>query len=202
VVSAVLPIIDPRVQRANLDRLFDNVTVICFNYDRCIEHYLVHALSTHYRMSAEDAKRLVLRLRMLRPYGSLGGYLEGEVKFGNLHLPVGDAILTSLRTYTEKIEDKKGLRAIRVAIAAAEVIVFMGNAYHPNNMRLLGSGANPPKVGRIYGTRAGIISDADLQCVKRLLPRLNGFPKTHDARYFFARTCTDLFEEYSRSLRE
>jgi hypothetical protein len=39
----------------DIDSLFSNVGIICFNYDRCIEHFLVNWLAAVYAISIEEA---------------------------------------------------------------------------------------------------------------------------------------------------
>src|SRR5690606_23024177 len=33
---------DGVIEAKNLDKIFDNLTIVNFNYDRCVEHYLFH----------------------------------------------------------------------------------------------------------------------------------------------------------------
>jgi len=112
--------------------------------------------------------------------------------------------MESIRTYTEQVEDKESLGAIRKAIAEAKVIVLLGTAYHPNNMALL-VGENSGFVEKtIYATRKGI-SDADLVVVNRELSKLCGKKvpsSTHQADYHFVEECRDLFKKYRMSMRQ
>jgi hypothetical protein len=117
------------LQRSNLETLFNNVTLITFNYDRCPEHFLTYALAANYRLQLEESRKLVQTLRILRPYGSVGAYLTDEVRFGGELLPPFKSVLSNLRTYGEKTEDAEGLAAIQAAVAEADVMVFLGNAY-------------------------------------------------------------------------
>jgi hypothetical protein len=57
----------------NLDRLFDQLVIVNFNYDRCIEQFLWYALRELFQISEPDASELVrTKLKMLRPYGKVG----------------------------------------------------------------------------------------------------------------------------------
>jgi len=190
-----------QVPKGELGTLFKNVTVICFNYDRCIEHFLVHAIARQYGIKREDAQSLVAKLRMYRPYGAVGDYFGG-VSFGSTSLPPLDAVITSLRTYTEQVEDNATLQAMKAAVLEARTLVFLGSAFHENNLTLLRpleNTHNEPK--QIFATRKGI-SDADLVRVKYAFSVLRGVPSEHhDTGNFFASTCSDLFETYKLSLR-
>jgi hypothetical protein len=44
-----------RVKLSNARQIFDNVSFIVFNYDRCLEHFLVNALQLGYKMGPDDA---------------------------------------------------------------------------------------------------------------------------------------------------
>lgn len=60
--------------KTKLDNIFENVTIVNFNYDRSLEHFLVHALTANYRIKIEEAQDLVQKLTIYRPYGSIGSY--------------------------------------------------------------------------------------------------------------------------------
>ncbi|MCW2573562.1 MAG: hypothetical protein JWO88_3620 [Frankiales bacterium] len=183
---------------SNLPDIFQNVAVVTFNYDRCIEHFLKYAIAANHRVSTDEARQRVDELILLRPYGSVG-----KMPFGSSNVPAVADVGKSLKTYTEKVEDAAGLAAIQNAVADAEVLVFLGNAFHENNLRLLGDVRDPDKVKRIYATRKGV-SDTDLQLVKQRLSKLRGTATSktsHDSHFYFADTCSELFDEYRMSLR-
>lgn len=68
------------VTKDNFGAIFENVTIISFNYDRCIEHYLVHAIAAHYQIPIEAASKLVESLTIFHPYGSVGRYFGGAAR--------------------------------------------------------------------------------------------------------------------------
>jgi len=53
----------------DLASMFDNISIICFNYDRCIEHYLYSALVAHYGITKPAAAKIMGKLRIHHPYG-------------------------------------------------------------------------------------------------------------------------------------
>jgi hypothetical protein len=191
------------VPKGELARLFENVTIICFNYDRCIEQFLVHAITKQYGVNQEQAKVLIGNLQMFRPYGSVGD-IFGGVPFGSSSLPPLEDVVRSLRTYTEQGADKTTLQAMKAVVLAAKMLVFLGSAFHENNLTLL----MPPKnahneTKRIFATRKGI-SDADLARVHYALSELRSMKPpidVPDSRNFFASTCYDLFDTYKLYLR-
>jgi hypothetical protein len=196
-----LRLLSTQVPKSDLDKLFENVTIICFNYDRCIEQFLYHAITKQYGIRREEALSLVAKLQIFRPYGSVGDYF-GDVPFGSNNLPQVETVASSLRTYTEQIENTEGLRAIKTVVAEARTIVFLGSAFHANNMALLQPDAGAA-VKWIFATRKGI-SESDLDRVHYMLSALRGIKPPMLApheRNRFASTCNDLFDEHKLALR-
>src|SRR4051794_13899814 len=56
----------------SLERRLASIALIVFNYDRCIEHYLFHALQRYYQISEADATSLLKHLAIYHPYGTVG----------------------------------------------------------------------------------------------------------------------------------
>lgn len=196
-----------KVTKASLDHVFDNVTVICFNYDRCIEHFLTHALATHWNISVTESYSLVSKLSIFHPYGVIGEYLPGKLRmlpFGNDHMPPFDEIVNTVRTYTERVKDTDGLATMRAAVQQAEVLVFLGCAYHPNNMDLLMTPGGATSIKRVFATRKGI-SDEDLPLVEQSIGMVRGITPaqaTHYTSHKFSQTCKELFSEYRMALHQ
>jgi hypothetical protein len=193
-----------QVPKSRIQNIFDNITVVNFNYDRCVEHFLVHALMANYQVSIETAQELVQQLTMFHPYGTVGPYLgrPGTLEFGFRGLRPVSEIIPNIKTYTEQIEEGIELRKIRKAIDDAEVIVFLGTAFHPNNISMLREEQNKQKQKRFYATRKGI-SDSDLLVVCGEIGTLagSGFDYVRlPENMFFAQECHDLFEQYQRGL--
>lgn len=191
------------VYKPNLDSIFDNVAIVSFNYDRCLQHFLAHAICNNYQVTLDEAKKTVEKLRIYFPYGSVGSYLgvhKNYVPFGSEHVPRYESIQDGLKTYTEQIEDSESLIAMRNAVADANPIIFLGNHYHDTNINLLCGGKHTGNVSKaIYGTRKGIFSDDDLNVIKAKLDKTSS--RSGLASFRFSETCADLFKEYGRSMR-
>lgn len=191
------------VDKSNLEQIFENLTVISFNYDRCIQHFLTHAISTNFIISVDAAKEIVKKLRIFFPYGSVGPYLPtagSSIGFGADALPNINNILDGLKTYTEQIEDSTTLTEFRNAIAESETLIFLGNQYHDTNINLICGGIHKEnKSKKVFATRKGIESNSDLDIVKIKLEKLNYRQGLNS--FFFSETCNDLFREYGRSMR-
>jgi hypothetical protein len=188
------------VRLGGINGIFEKISFIVFNYDRCVEHLLYNALQKHHGIDATDARSVMELLRIFHPYGkiaSLPWQGEGGIPFG---FPVNRANLLKtagqIKTYTEQIEDNETLKGIRQEIATAETLVFLGFSYLPTNMKILDPG---PKCGvqRILGTAYGIsASDTEeIQVqVQALVHKNPGLQIRRDL------TCLRLLQDYSRTL--
>ena len=59
------------VPKENVREILDNVAFIVFNYDRCMEFFLTHALSRLYRIHEDEARGIVADLHIVHPYGAV-----------------------------------------------------------------------------------------------------------------------------------
>ena len=57
---------------SDIAKRLSSVVLIIFNYDRCAEHYLYHALQSYYFMSDSDVVSLFQNLEIYHPYGTVG----------------------------------------------------------------------------------------------------------------------------------
>jgi hypothetical protein len=139
---------------------FSNVTIINFNYDRTIEHFLYSELQRNFHLNEDDARTSISGLKIVRPYGTVGPlpWQEGTgVPFG-LDLGSGHeklfAISNGICTYTEWNVTEQLLSDIRVAIMNATVVVFLGFGFHQQNMQILTAGGSINRV--VFATVLGI----------------------------------------------
>jgi hypothetical protein len=158
--------------RESVDAAFENVTIINFNYDRTVEHYLLSALQQKAALTSDKARTVVENLKIIRPYGSLGPLkLEQQAKGtafgGDEWEPNNDlfAIASNIRTYTEQVDD--GIQeAIHSAISSAKVVVFMGFGFHQQNMKLLTT-ANS-SIDFVFATADGIDNHNHIALMRRI----------------------------------
>lgn len=218
-------VLGPGRKVSEVDKVLDEVAFINFNYDRCLEHFLMHALHLQYGISKQRAAEIVGRATIIHPYGSAGP-LE-RLPFGGIEHERLDYLDLSkrIRTYNEQIEEESTLSSIEASIRNADCLVFLGFAYHKQNMDLLfGKHAASQKTKLIFGTALGM-SKADRSEVKSRLMDL--FPEydpedefdNDDAGLFGLRmprplkvklndhinienelTCAELFDYYAKSL--
>lgn len=188
---------------------FENVRFISFNYDRCLQVFLARALEVYFRLSTEDAGRIVKDVPILFPYGWLGSPFEGEkdyLAFGAEHIDLL-AAAERIRTFSESVESDKMKEAVRREMDEAQNIVFLGFGFLPQNMDLLDSGLS--LVGgkrftpRVFATTLGLSdSDEDIiadQLVGMLEGEQDGLQEKMRIETSQA-TCAELFARFWRSI--
>jgi hypothetical protein len=190
----------PGNRKEKLDGIFENIKFVVFNYDRCIEHFLLNALQKAYGLRDDDAFQLRGKLTILHPYGMI----HGDTPFGSSrgNYP---ALSKGISTYTEQIGPGGMRLAINDVLTEADTIVFLGFAFHETNMALLAPPKPFAKRKRIYGTALGM-SESDVQVTKHEID--SWFEK--EGRTLNMRleaigledklTCVQLFDHYAKSL--
>ncbi|OBQ83555.1 hypothetical protein [Mesorhizobium sp. WSM3873] len=183
-----------------------NLTVIVFNYDRCFEHFLYHAIITYYGREPNEAADVVKNMAIYHPYGMVGHLpWTGEpltAEFGEK--AEGGKLVQlagNIKTYTEGVDRRSSeIQAIHEAIRQATTVVFLGFGFIGLNMDLLladdGETMNTNKT--VYLTSKGI-SDPDMRRVwKRITEQLwNPGMEVGDQW-----TCVELFDQNTFSLGE
>ena len=188
----------------DLPQRLGKVTLIVFNYDRVVEHFLYHALQNYFGIDAGRAGELVFGMRILHPYGVVGKlpWAGGDpiVAFGDN--TQHDQLLENaqqIRTFTEGADpESSDIETIRGAMQTANRLVFLGFAYHKLNIELICAPSKsevPP--ADCYGT-AFMISSSDCEVIESELRRLsgNGFARVSLRDL----SCAGLFAEFRRSL--
>jgi hypothetical protein len=186
---------------------FKKLVLVVFNYDRCIEHYLYHALQEFYGVPDSTAATLLKELTIYHPYGKVGELpwaqrgpttVDFGGRAGGKHLL---DLARQIKTFTEGTDPQSSdIRQIRKHYLDSSVVLFLGFAYHKLNLSVLQSkrGHKQPDQVRYYGTAKGM-SKSDCEIVKEELVAMAG------ARPEFVAlrndlTCHEFFQEYWRSL--
>jgi hypothetical protein len=186
------------IPKEDAREIFDRVSFITFNYDRCVEHFLRLALQRLYGIRDQEAADIVSDLHIIHPYG-----VVGDAPFGNTNANCV-ALAGGIKTYTEQIADAQMSAQLAGEIFRAEHIVFLGFAYHDQNMEVL----RPPKpmaaAKRLFGTAHGM-SDSDVDVVGHQIDAW--FEGRNGTAYRSSMIkienklkCADLFDHYAKSL--
>lgn len=194
-------------QQTDLPKRFSQAAVICFNYDRCIQHYLFNALQNYYGMSPQEATLMLTELEFHHPYGMVGNlpWSGGgdSIAFGaNPSAQQLVALASQIKTFTEGSNERTSdIVRVREILDTADRIAFLGFAFHRLNVELLFPRQEkgiPTKECNVFATGIGI-SDPDARVITDELFQLGGFNpnSTYIARDV---PCARLFEEFRRSL--
>lgn len=195
------------ITKSNLDKIFDKVVIVCFNYDRCIEWFLPHALQAYYGIKEDEAKDLARKLVIIHPYGTIGSV--DDIPYGAASANILSAA-QSILTFSEGLSDEAMIGGIRNDVELAETIVFLGFAFHPMNLALL-TPSEESLVSRIFATSYGL-SDEDESVIegdilgmvhKDSIQTSQFGPVNLNPSYIpkFANvTCAEFFAKFFRSL--
>lgn len=195
--------------KEDVGAFLSDVSFINFNYDRCLEHYLVYALPNYFGISREESENIVKRLDIIHPYGTVG-YLPWQEKgaiapFGNVKHPSNLLkIASQIKTFTEQIEEESTVERLKTTVSEATTIVFLGFAYHPQNMKLI---SPEPKIEekhgvQVLGTALGV-SESDCTALHDEIPEWLGRDSRRVYRYIHRECgCTNLFHEHRRRLSQ
>ena len=184
------------------DKIFDNLSIVNFNYDRCIEQFLARAICELFRKSDAEIHPLMERLQIFHPYGQVGHMQWArnglrKVGFGDVDYEDLIGVANEIRTFNEQIEEGEELKIIREKIASAQRIVFLGFHFHSQNMELLK--ATGPGRGGIVNSYATAYdrSEADKALLDRVIRKmLEERGGTWNVNIERAADCKKLFKDY------
>lgn len=166
------------VRKEQIGDIFANVSIITFNYDRCIEQFLPFALSQYYGFNEIEAQQACQRLSIIHPYGQVGWLPwqrnEAQVPFGAERFDL-IKVSSMLRTFAEGMADPIQRVRIQTLMHNAESVVFLGFAFHPMNMDILKLPAEG-LANKAFATTYGL-SKADCDVVQTQI--LDGLWKFH-----------------------
>lgn len=159
------------VRALDIEQLFNEVRVICFNYDRSLELFLLVKIMSLYAVDMATAARAVQNLKVIRPYGGLGALPQlsqaNNLEFGELeHYRDYWRIGQNIRTYSE-LPGSETTHAISSTMSWAKHIVFLGFGFHQQNMSLLVRHGSPVFA---YGTTYGL-SDQNTEAIRQRVHR-------------------------------
>jgi hypothetical protein len=132
------------VRPENVGQAFENVTFVCFNYDRCIEQFFFNAVSALTGRNDADVVPALRSLNVLHVYGSLAP-LRWQAADNGFTYEFGGALdepswlqamARNIRTFTEAA-DSNTVGRIKDALANAERVCFLGFSYLEQNLELM-----------------------------------------------------------------
>lgn len=187
---------------------FSGVSFVVFNYDRCLQTFLVRAMEVYFQISLQQAQDIVRQVPIIHAYGTIGSPFPGSPEY----VPFGDESVDlvsasgRIKTFSESVDSEIGSR-IKALVDGADTLVFLGFGFHSQNMELLSPGdrfeLDRPNRYRAFATTFGL-SESDEQFARNQIAMLvtgNGENKSVEPWIYSNNgTCAELFQAYWRSL--
>ncbi|MEO0689158.1 MAG: hypothetical protein AAFY51_02545 [Pseudomonadota bacterium] len=131
------------VPRAQAEQCLDKLSLVCFNYDRAIEHYMPWVLTMAFGMPMDEARELVsTHLRIVHPYGSPGSLpwnpgAGQPCEWGDETPKDWLAVAKGIYTASERTRDKRFSSFLMAEIASGRRLGFLGFGFDPMNTSML-----------------------------------------------------------------
>jgi hypothetical protein len=142
----------------------NKLSIVTFNYDRSLEHYLITAVQHRFSVPRLEAAHMLRNMKIVHVHGELGR-LEGDLlEEKRPYAP--DLNSEAIRTAAESIkiihEDMGRERypwftEAQDLISTADDVICLGFGYHPTNMKRLRFDLKQ-NGNRLRGTRFGVAS--------------------------------------------
>ena len=139
----------------------NKLSLVTFNYDRSLEHYLFTALKSRFnRTDLQCAEKLAGKV--IHVYGQLG-YLPWQDGEANRAVPFGDTSPNKIKRAAEGIQimhtaedTSPEFERARKVIADAKRVLFLGFGFHDTNIRRLGFTPPYDGISDPHGTCVGL----------------------------------------------
>ena len=166
------------VPRARAEDCFEKLSIVCFNYDRAIEHYLPWVVQRAFGMTYEESCELVRgRLRIVHPYGVAGrlpwqGDEGNGAVWGNENPDNIVALSKRIYTASQRAKSRQFQSYLRAEMSRAKRLGFLGFGFDPMNVAMLFDELehdNPDMLITLVG-----IGAVEQKAILRLIHRLTG----------------------------
>ncbi len=148
------------------------LSVITFNYDRSLEHFLFVALKNSYGLSDEECGEQLKAVSIVHVYGTLGGSLHYEEESRPYDDEVTPDVVklcaSTIRILHEGTIDDPELAVAHKLLRAAGVICFLGFGYHQVNVERLRFDQLPGGKD-VLGSASGVTAEEQKR-ITRYLP--------------------------------
>ena len=165
------------VPRAKAEECFEKLSIVCFNYDRAIEHYLPWVVQRAFGMSYEESCELVAgRLRIVHPYGVAGRLpwqdAEKTVAWGTEEPEDYVGLSKRIFTASQRASSRQFQSYLRAEMSRAKRLAFLGFGFDPMNVAMLFDELehdNPDMLISLVG-----VGETEQKAILRLIHRLTG----------------------------
>lgn len=118
------------------------LSIVTFNYDRSLQHYLTSALQHTYNKKQDEVLKRLTNVQVVSVYGSLSDPFSG-IPFGNLKDRYMEAYVKDaakgLVIIPEGRDDSPTVLAAQKLIESSDRICFLGFGFDATNIRRLGA---------------------------------------------------------------
>jgi hypothetical protein len=161
----------------------NQLSIITFNYDRSLEHYLLTALVNLHGRPREECAESLAEIPIIHVYGQLGKtpypqfgcrpYRPDRESFANISAAAAGITLLH--------EQSSDIQEVRQVLMDAKLICFLGLGYHQMNLARLAIDTKNAGSKRIFGTAKGLLGDELNDASERIHKILGSKPKLADA---------------------
>jgi hypothetical protein len=121
---------------------FANISIITFNYDRSLEHFLFLAMRNRYDKSPKEVSDALSKLRIIHAYGHVG-QLQWQSEDGRPYSPELSAdtvkrAAEGIKIISEGRDDSPELADASELLRQSRRVFLVGMGYHEDNMRRIG----------------------------------------------------------------
>jgi len=188
-----------------LSGVFGHLKVINFNYDRCFEWFTLLWLCHVYALDEHEAWKILNSIEIIHPYGSLGPLPTGSNQ-GFLFGAEPDAedlieIHKNILTYSESVEEDGRALQITSVTREATKVIFLGFAFHQQNMKLLDFEKGVMNSREVYATTVGMPQPRWEAAQRRIL---NSLRQTRGTTVIISspKSCCELITDYADAWTE
>ncbi len=142
----------------------NKLSIVTFNYDRSIEHYLFTVLRNAYGKSEKECANKLNKIQIIHVHGRLGAlpWQEGPGRpyYHKVSLEEIKTASEQIVVISEDIETSTAFEKSFSLMSAADIICFLGFGYHEANLRRLKIDklSNKTVLGAFYG-----LGDAEIR---------------------------------------
>lgn len=157
---------------SSVENFTDNkLSVLTFNYDRSLEHFLMLAIKNSYGLDDAKAFALLKTIPIIHLYGSLGEYSYTYEMGTEYSLPVNIEDVfhaaDSLKIMSEGQDDSDEFCQAHRLLQDAEQVALIGFGYHKTNVRRLAIKEHYKK-RKVIGTALGLEKNERKLAVARM----------------------------------
>lgn len=138
----------------------NKLSVITFNYDRSLEHFLLNAFHYSHNREFDECAQTLAKIPIIHVYGQLStcSYSSYPLQRYNQYRPEPDRLINvgAARGIT-LLHEEAEVAAVRDVLRHAKRICFLGFGYHALNVARLNIGGSLDLSTTIMGTMCGLI---------------------------------------------